>query len=96
MTNNISWNNITIYQETCNAEEVAKVSSCVAVGIKCILAKKGLQQGYVAKCSGFSDQQFSDMVNGRKIIRAEYLPAIANALGVDVNELFQAGKDGAS
>jgi len=28
------------------------------------------------------------MMTGRKIIRAEYLPAIASALGVEIWELF--------
>lgn len=60
----------------------------VAVGIKKNMAAKGLFQKIVAERSGFTEQQFSDMLNGRKIIRAEYLPAIANALGVDVSDLF--------
>ena len=72
------------------------MNSCIATGIKCIMASKGIYQKTVAERSGFSNQQFSDMLNGRKIIRAEYLPRIANALDVDVNELFKAGKRDAS
>ena len=67
------------------------MKSSIAAGIKCIMASKGIYQKTVAARSGFSNQQFSDMLNGRKVIRAEYLPRIANALNVDVNELFQAG-----
>ena len=67
------------------------MKSSIAAGIKCIMASKGMYQKTVAARSGFSDQQFSDMLTGRTVIRAEYLPRIANALNVDVNELFQAG-----
>ena len=49
---------------------------------------KGMKQVVVAERSGFTEQQFSDMLNGRKIIRAEYIPKIANALGVSVGDLF--------
>lgn len=64
------------------------MENCVAIGIKQRMASKGLYQKFVAEQSGFTEQQFSDMLNGRKIIRAEYLPSIANALGVRVGDLF--------
>ena len=60
----------------------------VAKRIKLIIVEKGLYQRFVAEKVGFTEQQFSDMLNGRKIIRAEHIPAIAKALGVDFNELF--------
>ena len=57
---------------------------------------KGMKQVVVAERSGFTEQQFSDMLNGRKIIRAEYIPKIANALGVSVWDLFvDAGQESA-
>lgn len=64
------------------------MESCVVIGIKQNMAAKGLYQKFVAEKSGFTEQQFSDMLNGRKVIRAEYLPAIAKALKVDVGDLF--------
>lgn len=60
----------------------------VAIGIKQSMVKKGLFQKTVAERAGFTEQQFSDMLNGRKVIRAEYLPQIANAIGVGVGDLF--------
>jgi len=65
----------------------------VVVGIKKAMAAKGLYQKAVAERSGFTDQQFSDMLNGRKIIRAEYLPQIAKALGINIGDLFANGSD---
>jgi len=35
------------------------------------------------------------MLNGRKIIRAEYLPRIAKSLEVEVMDIYTAGKDSA-
>lgn len=62
--------------------------SSIIIGIKKVMAERGLFQKAVAERAGFTDQQFSDMLNGRKIIRADYLPQIAKALKVDVGALF--------
>lgn len=56
--------------------------------IKKILSERGLVQAKVAERAGFSKQQFSAMMAGRKIIRAEYIPDIADALGVSIGEIF--------
>lgn len=56
--------------------------------INVIIAKKGFLQKTIAIKAGFTEQQFSDMLNGRKVIRAEYIPVIAKALGVTPNDLF--------
>ncbi len=60
----------------------------VNIGIKAAIKKSGMLQKVVAERSGFTEQQFSDMLYGRKIIRVEYLPRIANAIGVNVGDLF--------
>lgn len=54
-----------------------------------IISVKGLKQKVVAEKAGYSSQQFSDMLNGRKIIRPLDTRAIAIALEVDANELFK-------
>ena len=69
------------------------MSGNVARGIKTILKEKGLRNQYVAEKTGFSQQQFSDLINGRKLILAEYLPGIAQAMGVTVMDIFAAGAD---
>lgn len=58
--------------------------------IKNIISKKGYKQGAIAKKANFTESEFSNMLNDRrKLIRAEHLPQIAFALGVEVNELFK-------
>lgn len=69
------------------------MTGSVAAGIERIIRDKGFVQGIIASKAGFSDQQFCDMLKGRKIIRADYMVPIAKALGVSVQEIFDAGKD---
>ena len=64
----------------------------IVKNIKDIIVAKGLRQAAVAKKANLTEKELSDMLNcRRKLIRAEHLPAIANALEVDVNELFRVG-----
>lgn len=60
----------------------------VAIGIRKKIAEKGLLQKSVANRAGFTEQQFSDMLNDRKIIRACDLFRISEALGVEVADLL--------
>ncbi len=52
-----------------------------------LIKKKGMKQKYVAERAGFTEADFSNMMRGKKIIRAEYLPVIARAIGVDMNTI---------
>lgn len=63
----------------------------VANNIRKVVAQKGMVQKVVAERSGFTEQQFTDMLNGRKIIRADYVPKIAEALNCTLDDLFAAG-----
>lgn len=67
------------------------MSNMVANGISRTIRKRGLRQRFVAEKAGFTEQQLSDMIKGRKTIKAEYLPAIATAIGVEISEIYAAG-----
>jgi predicted phage gp36 major capsid-like protein len=67
----------------------------LAASIRRVIRGKGLVQWKVAERAGFSEQQFSDMLVGRKVIRAEYMPDIARAIGVEVADIYSAGQDSA-
>lgn len=60
--------------------------------IKRIIDINGIKKCKVADKIGLSGAEFSRMLNGRRAVRACYVPAIAEALGVTPNELF-AGVD---
>ncbi len=67
---------------------IAECNAIVPGNVARIIEKSGLKQNAVAERAGFSKQAFSDMLNGRKIIKPCDVIAISDALGVGVNELF--------
>lgn len=67
---------------------ISQLNAPVAARIVQIMEEKGLKQNAVAKRAGFSKQQFSDMLNGRRLIKVSELPILAKALEVSPNALF--------
>lgn len=65
----------------------------IAINLRAIIEDRGLKQTAIAAKSGFTDQQFCDMLAGRKIIRAEYIPRIALAMGVTVSDIYAKVED---
>lgn len=64
----------------------------VAQGIRILITEKGMIQKVVAQRAGFTQQQFNDMLNNRKVIRAIDLVPISSALGVEVQDIYDAGR----
>ena len=60
----------------------------VAENIKNIINNAGIKQKSIAEKAGYSIQQFSNLLNGRKIITDVDVFRIAMALGVTPNELY--------
>ena len=58
-----------------------------------IIYELGLKQRAVAEKAGFEAQAFSDMMNGRRLIKLCDVVLIAEALGVTPNELFGIKED---
>lgn len=67
------------------------MSGSVAEGINKIMEENGYIQRIIAQKSGFTEQQFSDMLCGRKVIRADYLVPIAKAMRVTIQDIYDAG-----
>lgn len=65
----------------------------IAAGIRDLIEEGGFLQKSVAQKAGFTQQQFSDMLNGRKIIRAVDLFPISTALGCTIQDIYDAGAD---
>ena len=61
----------------------------IICNIKTQISKKGMKQSVVAERAGFTPQEFSNILNERrKLLRIEFLPAIAKALDVSLDDLF--------
>ena len=73
---------------------VAEANEPLATGIAVTIALKRLSKVQVPKAAGYNKQQFSDMLNGRKIIKPCDALAIAEALNVTMNDLYEAGTKG--
>lgn len=70
-------------------EQGRREQMSVAENIQRLIKQKGLVQKAVATRAGFTATQFADMMHGRKTIKADYIPAIAEAIGVSAGELFE-------
>lgn len=60
----------------------------VAENINQAIIENGKLKKDIASELGFTKTQFSDLLNGRKIIRSEYLPILAKAIGCEINRFF--------
>lgn len=69
--------------------------SIVQANLKRIIDEKALVQKGVAKRAGMSEQMFSAIMTGRKVIRADMVPALATAVDVPIAELFRDEERGA-
>lgn len=63
----------------------------IAMGIRSLINERGMIQRVVAERAGYTPQQFSDMLNDRKTIKAIDIVPISKALGVSVQEVYDAG-----
>lgn len=53
-----------------------------------VIQTKGYKQYVIAERAGFKPKDFSDLMNGRKTFKAEYIMPICYALDVTPNVLF--------
>lgn len=67
---------------------IATKNSVVPAAISKIIVERGLKKGAVARKAGISEHVFSDMLNGRRLIRANDLLSISQALDCSLNDLF--------
>lgn len=60
----------------------------VLENIRRLIAEKGLKQKFVASSIGMTEQEFSNLMTGRMLLRVEHVPEIAKALGVTPNDIY--------
>ena len=68
---------------------ITTMNATIPVAVARIIEERGLKQRAVAKRAGMSDQTLSDMLNGRRLIKAKDILALADALEVTPNERFR-------
>ena len=73
---------------------ISEANAPLPTGLKILIATKGLKNIYVAEKAGYTTQELSDMLNGRRLIKACDIPKLAKALGVRVDEIYEAGEKG--
>lgn len=61
----------------------------VTANIRRIIENKGYKQKFIAEKAGFTEQQFSDLLSGRKSFSVTYVMPICKALDVNPNDLFK-------
>lgn len=69
--------------------DIRKINSRVVENIERIIKEKGLKKIAVAKRANIKTSEFSDMLNGRRVIKVPDIENIMKALDVDANELFK-------
>lgn len=72
---------------------IAEANKPFAEGVQELLASKGFKKIYIAEKAGYTAQELSDMLNGRRIIKACDIPRLARALGVKADEIYSAGME---
>ncbi len=73
---------------------IAEANEPFTEGVANLIRDKGLKQIYVAEKAGIGKQEFSDMLNGRRLIKVCDIPKIAIALNVTFDDIYAAGKKG--
>lgn len=73
---------------------ISEANAPLSKGIQIIIAEKGFKNLYIAQKAGFTPQELSDMLNGRRLIKACDVPKLADALGVEAGDIYDAGKRG--
>lgn len=68
--------------------DIAAMNSVVPAAIERIIRERGIKKSVVAVRANMSNQMFSDMLNGRRLIKPCDIVAISKALDVTPNDLF--------
>ena len=68
---------------------MSEENTYILQNIRKLIDDWGLKHSKIANDIGMSKSNFSSMLVGKKILRAEYLPGIAKSIGCSYNDLFR-------
>lgn len=66
----------------------AKNQQKTIANIRRLIRAKGLKQTFVAEQAGLTDQQLTDILSNRRLLRVEHLEPLARTLGVTIETLI--------
>ena len=69
--------------------DIASMNSVVPAAIERIVREQGIKKSVVAARANMSTQMFSDILNGRRLIKPNDILMISRALDVMPNDLFK-------
>lgn len=67
---------------------IGEANRPVSDQIKNIIDERGVKQRSIAESAGYTSQELSDMLNGRRLIKAQDIMRICDALGISVVKAF--------
>ena len=70
------------------SESIKNGNSPVAGNIARILEEKTMERAKIARKAGLKPRELTDIINNCKVVRASEIEALAEVLGVEVQELF--------
>lgn len=70
---------------------IAEANAPFSIGLKRIIAELGLKQVHVAEKAGYKEQELSDMIRDRKIIKACDLANLSLVLNVTIDDIYTTG-----
>ena len=71
---------------------ISEANNPLAEGLSDLIRERGLNRHFLAEKAGYALEEFDDMLNGRRLIKACDIPCLAYALGIEPDEIFDAGK----
>lgn len=70
---------------------IAEANGPFSIGLKIIISELGFKQVHVAAKAGYKEQDLSDMIRDRKIIKACDLVNLSRVLNVTIDDIYAAG-----
>lgn len=67
---------------------ITEMNAGVPEAIERIIKKKGMKKCAIASMANIEKNAFSEMLNGRRLIKLDDLLRISRALGVSPNDMF--------
>lgn len=73
------------------SKTIKEANAPFANGLKIMIAKKDIKQSKLARDSGLGVQRLSDIITGRRIVRAKDIYVLCKRMRCSIDEVFKEG-----